>query len=196
MPATRIEVESPSVDRAALAEWLAGYGRVPIAFEVSATARVKDYDAIAGQAPHCWAQRFDVARWWFVGAYTEDKRVGGAAIVPDAADVAMPVGERAAVAVLWDLRVHPGFRRQGIGRALVRAAEGVARRAGRAWLAVETQDVNVAACRFYARERYTLLRVEPRAYPTLPDETRLIWQKPLRLSPVTTGGEIPPAAQT
>jgi GNAT superfamily N-acetyltransferase len=179
MPATRIEVESPPVDRAALAEWLAAYGRVPIAFEVSATARVKDYDAIAGQAPHCWAQRFDVARWWFVGAYTEDKRVGGAAIVPDAADVAMPVGERAAVAVLWDLRVHPGFRRQGIGRALVRAAEGVARRAGRAWLAVETQDVNVPACRLYAACGFELGDVDRHAYDNLPDETRLVWYKRL-----------------
>jgi hypothetical protein len=44
---------------------------------------------------------------------------------------------------------------------------------------VETQDINVPACRFYAAAGYVLVRVEPQAYPTLPDETRLIWQKQL-----------------
>ena len=200
----RIVTESPPTPPS-----LHDYARVPIAFDVTgrfdpssgqvvpvARAFVKDYDACRGNHPTEWPQRWDLSRWWFAAAFVGDRRVGGAVVVPYAGDVEGDDVAAPDAALLWDIRVAPDVRRLGVGRALLAFAECHACAAGRSRMLVETQDVNVAACRFYARERYTLLRVEPRAYPTLPDETRLIWQKPVRLSPVTTGGEIPPAAQT
>ena len=50
-------------------------------------------------------------------------------------------------------------------------------------LKVETQHVNVAACRFYGRRGCTLGAVHRDAYPSLPDEIQLLWYKPLRAEP-------------
>ena len=72
--------------------------------------------------------------------------VGGAAIVLDARSVEPDLATPDA-ALVWDIRVHPAFRRQGVGRALLAFAESHARAAGRARMIIETQDINVAACR-------------------------------------------------
>ena len=42
---------------------------------------------------------------------------------------------------------------------------------------VETQNVNVRACRFYARQGFALGAVNRDAYPDLPDEVLLLWYK-------------------
>jgi hypothetical protein len=44
---------------------------------------------------------------------------------------------------------------------------------------IETQNINVPACRFYARRGYLLGAVHRYAYPQLPDETQLLWYKEL-----------------
>jgi ribosomal protein S18 acetylase RimI-like enzyme len=44
---------------------------------------------------------------------------------------------------------------------------------------VETQQVNVVACRFYQRQGFSLERVAAAAYPSLPDEVQLLWIKAL-----------------
>ncbi len=46
-------------------------------------------------------------------------------------------------------------------------------------LKVETQNINVPACRFYQRMGCTLGTVNRFAYPDLPDEIQLIWFKNL-----------------
>jgi len=46
---------------------------------------------------------------------------------------------------------------------------------------VETQNVNVPACRFYARMGCVLGGIHRFAYPELPGEARLLWYKALRL---------------
>lgn len=179
---------------------LAAYASVPIAFEVRErlvlsalkawcpghellaepvqAPYVKDYDATPSEAPTSWSTHFDLTRWGLFAAWAGPQRVGGAAIVHGASDVAMLEG-RADLAVLWDLRVAPTWRGRGVGAALFAAAEAWAMSRGAAWLKVETQDVNVSACRFYARQGCTLGAVHPRAYPTLPDEVQLLWYKPL-----------------
>ena len=43
-------------------------------------------------------------------------------------------------------------------------------------LFVETQDINLPACRLYTYTGYTLVSIDRFAYPTLPDEAQLIWQ--------------------
>lgn len=66
-----------------------------------------------------------------------------------------------------------------MGSTLFRAAEAWARARGCRQLKVETQNVNVAACRFYARQGCVLTSVHHNAYPGLPDEIQLLWYKNL-----------------
>jgi GNAT superfamily N-acetyltransferase len=139
---------------------------------------VKDYDR--SEAPTAWPQRFDVSAWGLLAAYIGDERVGGATIAYGAPDVQMLDG-RTDLAVLWDLRVHPTHRGNGVGRALFAAVERWATERGCRELKIETQSINVAACRFYARMGSTLGAIDRFAYATAgyPDETQLIWRKPL-----------------
>jgi hypothetical protein len=44
-------------------------------------------------------------------------------------------------------------------------------------LEVETQNNNVAACRFYAAMGCELRSIDRLAYPDLPDEAQLVWTK-------------------
>jgi ribosomal protein S18 acetylase RimI-like enzyme len=131
---------------------------------------VKDYDAQPGQHPTEWPRRFDLANWWVAAAFLGEQRIGGAVVIPDAS---------ADTAVLWDIRVHPTFRTRGVGRALLSFAESHARARGQRRMQIETQDINVLACRFYASAGYVLTAIDPHAYPDLPDEVQLIWQKRL-----------------
>ena len=78
--------------------------------------------------------------------------------------------------------LEPGDRARLGVRALAMQgarAEAWARACGATWLKVETQNVNVPACRFYARQGCVLGAVDRFAYPALPDEVRLLWCKHL-----------------
>ncbi|HEY9401290.1 MAG TPA: GNAT family N-acetyltransferase [Pyrinomonadaceae bacterium] len=179
---------------------LAEYARIPIAFEVREifdvafsddspdkfilTERrldapyVKDYDAFAGESPARWAERFDVSNWEFLAAHSEGRRVGGAAVALDTPGLDMLEG-RTDLAVLWDIRVVPEARGCGVGAALFRAVEARAAARGCLQLKVETQNINVPACRFYARQGCELGAIKRFAYPELPNEIQLLWYKQL-----------------
>jgi ribosomal protein S18 acetylase RimI-like enzyme len=182
--------------------FLAEYARISIAFEVRsvyevaaaagglgglvlvergvATPWVKDYDALPGGSPLAWPDRFDVSRWGLLAARAPGgKVVGAAAVAHDAPDLELLLRGRSDVAVLFDLRVAPEARGRGVGTALLAAAEAwsAARRARR--LMIETQNVNAAACRFYARRGCVLGGIDRFAYPALPEETQLLWYKAL-----------------
>jgi hypothetical protein len=43
------------------------------------------------------------------------------------------------------------------------------------WLAIETQNVNAAVCRFYQKMGCTLGAIDRFAYPGLPGEAQLLW---------------------
>jgi GNAT superfamily N-acetyltransferase len=187
----RVEVtEEPA---AALAE----LARIPISFLVRsvfgvaddadgfvlterslAAPYVKDYDAIGGEGPTRWADRFDLSNWGFFAARVDGRLVGAAALAFDTAGVEMLEGRRD-LAVLWDLRVALDARGQGVGSALFRAAEAWARARGCTRLKIETQNINVPACRFYAARGCVLGAANRSAYPDLPDETQLLWYKNL-----------------
>lgn len=134
---------------------------------------VKDYDA-AGGGPTRWASRFDVSSWGMFAAYREGDRIGGAVIAVDTPELHLLRGRRD-LAVLWDLRVAPGSRRSGVGSALFDAAAAWARDRGCRALEIETQQVNVPACRFYQRMGCSLAALDRFAYAELPDEAQLIW---------------------
>jgi GNAT superfamily N-acetyltransferase len=139
---------------------------------------VKDYDLVDGQGPASWTQRFDVSNWGMIGAFRDGARIGGAVIAFRTADLRM-LGGRDDVAVLWDIRVAPEQRGSGVGSALFRAAERWAGDRSCSWLKIETQNVNIAACRFYQKMGCTLGGIERFAYPELPDEVQLLWWKAL-----------------
>ena len=156
-----------------------GLGGMSLAETPVAGPYVKDYDAIAGEGPTRWAERFDLSNWGLISAWRDGMRVGGAAIAFRAPDVYM-IGGRDDVAVLWDIRVAPGQRGAGVGSALFTAVVGWAGARGGRWLKVETQNVNTAACRFYRKMGCTLGAIDRFAYPTLPGEVQLLWWKALR----------------
>lgn len=179
---------------------LGDYAAVPIAFEVHqilsvvmpergiggiqlelrqlAVSRTKDYDALAGNHPTDWASRFDVSGWGVFAAWAGGARVGGATVAWRSPGLDMLEG-RADLAVLWDLRVAPESRRRGVGRALFGQAVRWAGARGARWLKIETQNVNVPACRFYAAQGCELGAVHRFAYQSLPDEVQLCWYKQL-----------------
>jgi GNAT superfamily N-acetyltransferase len=180
---------------------LGAYSSVPISFDVREVVDVadlrvgdttfstqpvvapyrKNYDALSQNDPSSWPRRFDVSGWVVLAAYAGSDRVGGAIVVADAA-LATRLSDRAtlaAFAVLWDLRVGPAWRGRGAGKALIAAAEEAARRTGVRWIEVETQDVNVPACRLYATCGYAVSALMPGAYREVPRETKLVWAKSL-----------------
>lgn len=146
----------------------------------------KDYDAHDG-GPAEWPRRFDLTRWGLFAAHDGGTLVGAAAVAFDTPGVDMLEGRRD-LAVLWDLRVAPEARGRGVGTALFGfgAAEAWAAARGGRQLKVETQNVNVAACRFYARAGCVLGAIHRFAYPDLPDEVQLLWYKALG-PPVPSG---------
>ena len=179
---------------------LAKYADIPIAFEVNEAfdvaaepdgsgrfalsvrrlpvPYVKDYDAVGGEGPAQWAQRFDVSKWGLFSAFSDRQRVGRATVAYDTPTLDMLEGRRD-LAVLWDIRVVPALRRRGVGSALFDATVTWASDKGCRQLKIETQNVNAAACRFYA-ERGCVLRAAHRGvYPEFPDEVKLLWFKDL-----------------
>lgn len=181
---------------------LVEYGTVPIAFEVSTRFRpvpaesglggirlveeavdppyVKDYDATSEEGPARWLRRWkwDTSSWGLLAAYEGSRRVGGAVLARRSPNVNMLEG-RDDLAVLWDLRVHPDHRGTGVGRSIFDASVDWARRYGCVELKIETQDINVPACRFYARQGCRLSAIISHAYAECPDEAQLIWRLPL-----------------
>jgi GNAT superfamily N-acetyltransferase len=139
----------------------------------------KDYDSLPSQGPMSWPDRFDVSRWKFFAAFRDDKRVGGAAAFMNCPEIYHLDG-RSDIALIWDIRVDPAIRRGGIGAALLGAVESWALGNGAVGLLVETQNVNLPACRFYERYGFSLQAAIPHAYADLPEEIQLLWYKAIK----------------
>ena len=179
---------------------LADYASVPISFQVRSlfdvrlidhglggivfsereveTPYVKDYDAFAGEGPTRWARRWDISNWGVLSAFLQGSRVGGCVVAYDTPGV-HKLGGRKDVAALWDLRVAPDRRGAGIGSRLFIAAEAWARSRNCRLLKVETQNINVPACRLYAKLGCVLGLVNRYAYDAFPDEVELVWYREL-----------------
>lgn len=155
-----------------------GLGGVTLTERKIAAPYTKDYDAIKGEGPTRWAKRFDVSNWGLISAHVDGARVGGVVIAFDTENVNMLEGRRD-LAVIWDLRVSPENRGRGIGAALFKAAEAWATARACTQLKIETQNINVVACKFYAAQGCTLGGLNRFAYREFPDETQLLWYKRL-----------------
>ncbi len=158
-----------------------GLGGLHLVLAPVAVPYIKDYDAVPpDETPTRWAERFDLTNWGILAAFDAEteRRIGGAVIAWDTPGVEM-LEERRDFAVLWDLRVHPDHRGRGTGRALFAAALDWARARRCQALKIETQNINVPACQFYARQGCILSAIREDAYPDCPGETQLIWRRDL-----------------
>jgi GNAT superfamily N-acetyltransferase len=105
-----------------------------------------------------------------------DRILGGAAVVINPSG-AFLFERRRKLAGLWDIRVRPEERRRGIGSRLLLFAAAWARKEGCTQLRIESQNVNVAGCRFYAKH-CVLGGIERYGYAASPDrahEAMLLW---------------------
>ena len=136
----------------------------------------KDYDAIPGNAPSNWSACFDLSNWGFIIARENGARVGGAAIAYRTDAVNLLEG-RNDLALLWDLRISPTHRGHGLGFEIFREVEKWSSARNCTELKIETQNTNVAACKFYQRQGCALRTIERFAYPDLPDEIQMLWYK-------------------
>jgi GNAT superfamily N-acetyltransferase len=139
---------------------------------------VKDYDDNSVDSPRNWARDFDLSTWALIAAFVDGRQIGGILLAHDSPAVHMLEGRRD-LTMIWDIRVVPEFRQQGIGRRLFGAAETWARARACRLIKVETQNINVPACTFYARQGCTLGGINRFAYPELPEEVQMLWYKEL-----------------
>jgi GNAT superfamily N-acetyltransferase len=181
---------------------LAEYAAIPIFFQVESILRVNVVDRGLGglalieeeadppyvkyygqdsgdesDSPIAWPEQFDVSKWGIFLAYNGRCPVGGAAVAIDTPGLNM-LEERRDLAVLWDIRVCTDVRGRGIGSALLRHSADWARQQGCTQLKIETQNVNVPACHFYASQGCVLGAIHRYGYaacPPVAHEAMLLW---------------------
>ncbi len=132
----------------------------------------------ADDGPTAWAQAFDLQSWGIFVAFADGTPVGGAAVALNAPVYPLDHFQRKDLAVLWDMRVHPDVRGRGIGTRLFHHAADWARSQGYGQLGLETQSVNVPACRFYAKQGCALGAIHRYGYagvPAVAHEAMLLW---------------------
>ena len=135
---------------------------------------IKDYDAFKGEGPTRWPKLWDVSNWGLLAAYFDRRWIAGCVLAYKTEGVNKLEG-RDDVVFIWDIRVHPDYRQQGIGRELFAAAIQWTKHKQCLELKVETQNINVPACRFYRRQGCRLIALDRFAYDDFPEEVELIW---------------------
>ncbi len=136
---------------------------------------IKDYDVF--EPIISWREQFDLSNWVFLLAKIDGENVGAAAVAYDTKDVNMLQG-RDDITVLWDIRVAPSYRGKGVGSALFKHAAEWSRDRNCKFMKVETQNINVPACRFYAKQGCHLGAIDMYAYPDFQAEACLMWYLP------------------
>jgi ribosomal protein S18 acetylase RimI-like enzyme len=134
----------------------------------------KNYD-VEGE-PFSWL-KFNTGNWITFLGYEGTTLVGGLTVACKTPELRMLNG-RDDLADVWDIRVHPDYKRQGFGTKLFQEAVTWSRSQGFKQLCVETQNINVRACRFYLKQGCRLGAVNRYAYysnPAVRDEVQLIW---------------------
>ena len=175
------------------------YIKIPISFEVASIFEVdlkegglggykiierqidepyiKDYDAAKSDPsePFAFIKQRETSPWAFFLKYDNDMPVAGAIAAYNTGWTNMLDG-RDDLAVLWDIRVHPGYRGRGLGRELIHAVMDWAKERKCTQLKIETQNVNVNACKFYRAMGAKLKGIRHHAYDGKEkDEVQFMW---------------------
>ena len=182
------------------ADMLPVYATIPISFKVDSIFRVdiidnglggfrlveekvnfyiKDYDNVIedDKGPEDWAKHFDISNWGIFIAFSDNRPVGGATVAFDTPAVNM-LESRKDLAVLWDIRIHPDIRRHGIGSKLFKYSADWAKKRGCKRFKVETQNINISACHFYAKQGCKLGAIHRYGYSNCPQvahEAMFLW---------------------
>jgi GNAT superfamily N-acetyltransferase len=181
------------------ADRLSEYAKIPISFEVKSIFQVdlinngldgirlheekvvtfymKDYDSYEDGGPERWTHQFNIYNWGIFLATDNNKPIGGATVAFDTPGVNMLCG-RKDLAVLWDFRIHPDFRHKGVGTMMFQKAVEWSKKKDCKQLKIETQNVNVPACKFYAKQGCKLGEIDRYGYaghPKVGHEAMLIW---------------------
>lgn len=175
---------------------LAEYARIPIAFEVRTilspdlsqsglagihfhelpvSPYIKDYDLLG--SPPTWSKEFDLKNWGVFLALDGETPIGGAVVAWKTNGVDLLEGRRG-MSVLWDIRVSPERRGQGVGKLLFEQAAAWSKTRGCTQMKIETQNINVNACRFYEAQGAILGDIRRFAYQhdqRVRDEIQLNW---------------------
>ncbi len=141
------------------------------------TPYIKDYDAYEDKGPLGWPIKYDIRNWGLLLGSEASRPIAAAAIAFDTPGVNMLAGRRD-LAVLWDIRVHPDCRWDGLGTEMFHRVIKWCRSKNCRQLKIETQNVNVPACRFYAKHGCHLGEFNRYAYvghPEVAHEAMLIW---------------------
>ena len=115
--------------------------------------------------------------WGTFMAYQDSEHVGGVTVATPA-DGIIVTEDRGDTCALWDIRVARSRRRTGIGMQLLRHAVQWSADRGFRFLAIETMNVNVAACRLYAKAGAELSEIRRFGYEGCPEvarEAMIIW---------------------
>jgi len=156
-----------------------GLGGIALREEKLVTPYVKDYDAVVDDDDELFlalAER-NPRDWGVLLALDGERPVGGATASLNTAGRWTMDGRRD-IAVLEDIHVHPSFRRAGIGTKLLHRVANWSRNRGCKQLMIETQNINVNACRFYAKQGCKLGGINRYGYgdhPQVKHEVMLIW---------------------
>jgi ribosomal protein S18 acetylase RimI-like enzyme len=124
-------------------------GRVDYSVE-PVTPYVKRYDPEIYDA-QAYLEKPDHAAWL---AYVDGQRAGQ--ILAHENPGLSEVEGWNRFAIIWDIAVDPPFRRRGLGRRLMEQAVAWTRARGLPGVMLETQHINVAACRLYERCGFVL----------------------------------------
>jgi GNAT superfamily N-acetyltransferase len=136
---------------------------------------IKDYDLLG--PPPTWSKEFDLKNWGVFLALDGETPVGGAVVAWNTNDVNM-LEDRRDMSVLWDIRVIHARRGQGVGKLLLEHAAAWSKARGCTQMKIETQNVNVNACRFYEAQGAVLGDIRRFAYQhdqRVKDEIQLNW---------------------
>ena len=176
-------------------EELKEYAKIPISFEVNSIFKIfdkiddsinlsfvekpvkpwiKNYDGIDSERPLNWSKKFDMQNWGIFGSYKNGNLIGGATVAFNTPNVNRLEG-RKDITALWDIRIRPEFRRKSVGRELFLKAIQFTQENDCRCMKVETQNINVGACRFYSRMGCTLGAINRYAYWDFPNEIMMDW---------------------
>ncbi len=135
---------------------------------------IKDYDDEIGGPPVVRVSCFDLDNWVFYGAYDNDRLVGGFLMAHQIPEIHM-LEDRDDIACLWDIRIHPDYRRKGLGTKLFKKLISVAKDRKCKFIKIETTNNNVNACNFYKKQGCRPGQINRYAYQAYPDEVQIIW---------------------
>ena len=101
-------------------------------------------------------------------AFDDERPVGAATVAGPTENLYMLSGRKDAC-ILWDIRVEDEYKHQGIGQKLFDLCKNSAIEDGYSQMLIETQNINVTACKFYKKQGAVLSKVDMYAYYSQPE---------------------------